>query len=128
MTQLSTYYKTQQAQAILNAIDAGESPGNIMLFNGPVPLNCAGTTGSNTLLATFTLSKPCGTLTGTILSLWPAAAALIAGTGTPTFMRVINSLGNIVVDVTADVMSMNDSNLVAGNYLSMSYIKFDTSA
>lgn len=55
----STAVKTLRMQAVANAIDAGVGAGTLEI----------GTTAMGTVLATFQLVEPCGTVSGAVLTL-----------------------------------------------------------
>lgn len=104
----STAVKTARMQAVANAIDAGVGAGTLEI----------GTTAMGTVLATFQLVEPCGTVSGATLTLdfdpdisdtsadttGTAAAAQIkdgSGTAIITGLTVGTSGTDIVLDNTS---------------------------
>lgn len=74
---MSTTLRNNRATQILNALDANASAGQILIYSGSRPSTGAAIT-SQLLLATLTLSKPSGTISGGVLTF----NAIGNGTGT----------------------------------------------
>lgn len=82
--------KTTRMTAVLTAIDAGAGPGTLEI----------GTTGMGTVLATFTLADPAGTVAGSVLTFDfdPDISDTSAdATGTAAEARIKDSVANIVI-------------------------------
>ncbi|QJP14671.1 hypothetical protein G3545_14075 [Starkeya sp. ORNL1] len=83
--------KTARMQAVADAIDAGSGPGTLEIA----------TTGFASVLAILTLADPCGTVSGSVLTLdtTPAIEDSAANaTGTAAVARIKDSNGNVIVN------------------------------
>jgi hypothetical protein len=100
-------------QQVVNAIDAGSSNGILRLLGG------------NTVLSSFTLTKPCGTISGGVLTF--SGMSLVdqsaAASGTSNAGRIEDSAGNIVVSglvvngassAVTDIFLSPNASIVAG--------------
>lgn len=78
--------KTARMQAVADKIDAGSGPGTLEI----------GTAGMGTVLATITLADPCGTVSGSVLTLsgFPRSDTSADATGTAAAARIRDSDGN----------------------------------
>jgi hypothetical protein len=86
----STAVKTLRMQAVADAIDAGASAGSLEI----------GTTGMGSVLATFTLVEPCGTVSGAVLTLDfdpDISATQPTASGTAAEARIKNGSGTAVI-------------------------------
>lgn len=100
-----------QLLSIKNAADAGSAEAYINVYNGTVPANLDTALSGNTLLATLTMADPSfadptdaggsATMAAGVIADETAAIA----DGTPTFARIFDSDGTVVVQVTAGVGS-----------------------
>lgn len=87
----STTVANSRLQKVIDAIDAGAGNGVLKIY----------TSAYGTLLATFTLSKPCGTISNKVLTMSSMPkTATIGGTGTNTaaIARYEDSTGTVVAD------------------------------
>ena len=84
----STTAKTARLDAVAGVIDAGSGAGVLQI----------GTTAMGTVLATITLSDPCGTATSGVLTFsgFPKSTTAVA-TGTAAAARIRDSAGNDVI-------------------------------
>lgn len=86
----STAVKTLRMQAVADAIDAGVGAGTLEI----------GTTAMGTVLATFQLTEPCGTVSGAVLTLDfdPDISDTSAdATGTAAAAQIKNGDGTVVI-------------------------------
>lgn len=84
----ATSVKTARMTATRDAIDAGAGAGSIEI----------GTTGFGAVLAAFTLSEPCGTVSNGVLTFtFPVTDAAANATGTAAEARVKDGSGAIIV-------------------------------
>lgn len=93
--------RTNLAQSIINAIDAGMAAGSIKIYDGlqPATPNIAITTQN--ILSEHTLSYPCGTATNGILTFGPISEDGFANnTGTASWARIFDSTGTAVADAS----------------------------
>jgi hypothetical protein len=104
--QYSTALRTTRMTSVVTAIDAGAGAGLINVYSGSVPTNPAAALGGATLLATLTCSDPCGTVTNGVLTFSAITQDSSAdASGTPTFARITDSTGSVVLQVSAGVGS-----------------------
>ena len=85
---------------VVTAIDSGATNGSLQLLDG-----------SNNLLSTFGLSRPCATVTGAVLTFNGLALVdpAATGSGTSHFARVNNGDGTIVISgLTVGTSSASD--------------------
>jgi len=108
MPSYTTTVRSNRMTQVLNAIDAGAGPGTVKVYSGTVPANVGTAITDQTLLATLTLSYPCGSVSNGVLT-FSAITEDSSGdaNGTPTFARLADSDGNDVAQVTAGVGSGN---------------------
>lgn len=94
--------KTARMQAVADQIDAGAAAGTLQI----------GTAGMGTVLATITLADPCGTVSGSVLTLtMPESDTSADATGTAAAARVRDSNGNDVITGLSVGTSGSDINL-----------------
>lgn len=106
MPSYTTTVRSNRMTQVLNAIDAGAGAGTVKVYSGTVPANVGTAITDQTLLATLTLSDPCGSVSNGVLT-FSAITEDSSGdaNGTPTFARLADSDGNNVAQVTAGVGS-----------------------
>jgi hypothetical protein len=99
---LSSDLRNDIANDILARIDGGAGPGTIELRTGAKPAT-PNDAATGTLLATFTLTDPAGTVTGPTLTFDfdPDIEAVAGNAGDPGWARVKDSTGAAVLDGTA---------------------------
>jgi len=85
----ATDVKTARMNAVVTEIDAGSGAGVLQI----------GTTSMGTVLAEITLSDPCGTVSGAVLtfSSFPKSDTSANATGTAAAARIRDSDGNDVI-------------------------------
>lgn len=95
--------KTNRMTAVRNTIDAGTGPGVLQI----------GTAGMATVLAEIILDKPCGTVSGSTLTLsgFPRSDTSANATGTAAAARILNGSGNDVITGLTVGTSGSDINL-----------------
>ena len=99
---LATTIRTTRMEAIKTAIDAGAGPGTIKFYTTPLPATTGAAISTQTLLGTLTLSDPCGSVTGGVLTFSAISDDISAdATGTIAFGRIQDSDGTFVLDGTA---------------------------
>lgn len=106
----STAIRDSRLDAIINAIDGGAGPGLWRIYDGSRPATCGTAT---TLLAEITLSDPCATKSGQVLTFdnTPALTDSSANaTGTASWFRLVDSTGTCCVDGSV-ATSASDLNL-----------------
>jgi hypothetical protein len=113
----STATKAARMAAVVAQIDAGSSFGKLQL----------GTALMATTLATITLSKPCGTVTGAVLTLagFPKSDTGAAASGTPVAAQIVDSDNNVIVSgltvgVTSGDVRIDAPTITAGQTVTIS--------
>lgn len=122
----ATSLRTSRAAQIRLALDAGAGAGVIKFYNGSRPAT-GGT--ATTLLATCTMSDPCGTETNGVLTLSAIAngtGTAGAGAGTPaTWARLEDSTGAFVADASVSAtggggdIQLNSTTIATGQTVSV---------
>lgn len=112
--------------AIRDALDAGSTPGLIKIYSGTKPADAETAITTQVLLATLTLSDPCGTVSTGVLTFATITSDSAAdATGTATWARLTNSAGVAVVDVDVSntagngFIRLNTVSIVAGGSVSI---------
>lgn len=115
--------KTNRMTAVRDTIDGGAGPGVVQI----------GTTGMATVLAEFTLNDPCGTVSGSVLTLsgFPKSDTSANATGTAAAARIRDSNGNDVVtgltvsttgaDINLDSVSITTGQTVTLNSFTITH-------
>jgi hypothetical protein len=103
-------------------IDAGSGPGKVRIYDGTRPASGGSAT---TLLAELTLSDPCGSVTGGVLTLSTITSDTAAdATGTATWFRIVDSDNVFVVDgnigTSGSDLNLNSQGISAGAAVSIS--------
>lgn len=107
---ISAEHAAAQLAATLVFADAGADPSRIRLYTEP--------DGAGTLLAEIALTKPCGTLSGGVLTLHPADAGgtMILQTGIPRSGRWISGAGLLVAaGIVTDLAHDGDFKVAGGS-------------
>jgi hypothetical protein len=81
-------------------LDLGVGNATIEVYGNTRPVVEGGAAGASPLF-TFTLTKPCGTITNAVLSVTASAFALVAASGDPTWARWKNGNGDFAMDTGA---------------------------
>ena len=112
--------------AIRDALDGGPSPGLIKIYSGTKPADAETAVTTQVLLATLTLSDPCGSVAAGILTFSPITSDSSAdATGTATWARLETSSGAAVADVDVSnaagngFIRLNTVSIVAGGSVSI---------
>lgn len=95
--------KTNRMTAVRDTIDGGTGAGVLQI----------GTSAMGTVLAEFTLNDPCGTVSGSVLTLsgFPKSDTSANATGTAAAARIRDSSGNDVITGLTVGTSGSDINL-----------------
>jgi hypothetical protein len=120
---LSTTVRNARLTAIITALDSGVTGGFLKFYDGVRPAT-GGT--ATTLLATLTLSKPSGTVSGGVLTgAVITGANAVAGTNTPsTWARLTDLAGTFVADLSVgttgtDIILAGSANMTTGQPVSV---------
>lgn len=115
---LSTAARNARLTALITAIDAGSGPGVLSIYSGTRPATGGATT---TLLAELTLSDPCGTVSGGVLTFNAITQDSSANaSGTASWARIVDSTGTHVLDLgvgtagSGQEIILNTTTIVAG--------------
>ena len=127
MIQPSSRLNAFSAQAIKDAIDAGLAPGKLRVYSGTRPLNATAVTGANTVLIEFDLFFPCGEVNDNTLVIYAPITKMVQETGTASFLRFLDAMGNVILDMDAVHASIN-INMVAGKFTAVDYILIQVGA
>lgn len=117
----STTVRTNRMTQVLNAIDLGAGAGLLKIYDGTRP--ASGGTATN-LLATLTLSDPCGSVLSGVLTLSAITSDTSAdATGTATWARITDSTGTFVLDCSVGASGtdiiLNTAAIVIGAQVSV---------
>lgn len=103
--------KTNRMTAVRDTIDAGTGPGVLQI----------GTAGMATVLAEITLGDPCGTVSGSTLTLsgFPRSDTSANASGTAAAARIRDSSGNdvitgLTVGTSGSDINLDSTNITAG--------------
>lgn len=94
--------RTAAISPVNDLLNAGTGPGEIRLYSGSQPAS-AESAATGTLLATFTLNDPAGTVAAGVLTLDvdPGISTTAVATGTAGWFRATDSAGTTVFDGSA---------------------------
>lgn len=116
----TTTARNNQLDEITALIDAGAGAGLLRIYDGTRPADADTAVGAQTLLAELTLSDPAapaaagGDLTFSAITDDASANA----TGTASWFRVVDSVGNAVIDgdvgTSGSDLNLNSTSIVAG--------------
>lgn len=113
--------KTARMQAVADKIDAGSGPGTLEI----------GTAGMGTVLATITLADPCGTVSGSVLTLsgFPRSDTSADATGTAAAARIRDSDGNsritgLTVGTSGTDVVLDNTSITAGQTVTINSATF----
>lgn len=130
----STTLRNNRATQVINALDANASPGQILIYSGTRPATGAAIT-SQLLLATLTLSKPSGTVSGGVITFNAVTSgtgtAAATGTGTDaTWARLQDGGGTFVMDTSVGTsgagINLSSIHIVTGATVSIATGGTDT--
>lgn len=99
--------------------------GEIRCYTEPRPTDPDTALTTQTLLVTFEVPDPAGTVTNGILTGAAIAQAMVAATGTPAFARLVDSSGVVIGDADVGLtgsgafVQLDNLNLVEGGYVSV---------
>ena len=120
---LSTTARNARLTALITAIDAGSGPGVLSIYSGTRPAT-GGT--ATTLLAELTLSDPCGTVSGGVLTFNAITQDSSANaSGTASWARIADSDATFVLDLGVGTAGsgmeiiLNTTTIVAGGPVGM---------
>ena len=125
----ATAIRNNRATQIANAIDAGATPGTLVIYSGNRPATSGGAIDpfNNLVLGTLTFSKPCAASIDNGVLTFAAIAQDTAAdnNGTATWARVANGDGGYVMDMDVSNNSgsgdikLNSTDIIQGGPISV---------
>jgi hypothetical protein len=109
MIGISSAHNNARLLGTLGFMDAGALPARVLVYSGVRP--ATGQAGEGGLLVEIPLKKPCGSVTQEALRLDLPDPALVTETGVPTWARILNGNGVLVLD--CDVGAAGEMTLTA---------------
>ena len=109
---------------IANALDAETDPGQAIVYSGTCPARGVAVGGSNHVVLTFTLQKPCAaSITDGVLTFDNINYGMVESTYAHSFVRFQDGVGNWVMDVDSGVVAvpLGDGTLAAWQFDAASY-------
>lgn len=125
MSKTSINARLAMIQAFSNFMDSGSQSATVIFYEGVQPASPAVAADSNNALVTLTFPEPCiKEVTATYVELHPTDTATVIKTGTATWARIYNGVGEVAADLVlgADITLAN-TNLALGGTLSITSIK-----
>lgn len=98
------------------------SSGEIRIYDGTRPANADTAVSTQTLLVTFTMANPSGTVTSGVFTGTNPAAAMVAASGTAAWARVVDSSAGTIFDAdvgatsSGSVIEIDNVTLASGGY------------
>lgn len=125
MSQSSVKAKLVMAQSFAAFMDSGANSATITFYEGEIPVNTESAANPNNELATLVFPDPCfKEATATYVELHPTNTATVIKTGTTTWARIFNGVGEVAADLVVGTdISLASTNLVLGGTLSVTSIK-----
>lgn len=85
-------------------LDFGTNNAKLLIYGGSKPSSILGTV-SAPLLASIELTKPCGTISGGVLSLTALADGMVSTSGVATWAQFVDGNGLVVMDADCSDMA-----------------------
>ncbi|HSA48251.1 MAG TPA: hypothetical protein P5552_17395 [Candidatus Competibacteraceae bacterium] len=114
----ATPRKTSRGELLATWLAAGE----IRVYDGTRPADADTAVSTQTLLVTFEMANPAGTVTNSVFTGTNPAAAMIAESGTSAWARVVDSSAGTIFDAdvgvtgSGSVIEVDKVTLVSGGY------------
>lgn len=129
---IATDTRNDMVEALIARIDAGASPGKLLIYGDTQPANANTAVTTQTLLLEFVLNDPCATVTGdtATFDVSPAITDDALDTDTATWGRFTDSDGNAVLDlaVTSGEITITDATLETGQTVTVASATIQLSA
>lgn len=125
MSKTSVKARLAMIQAFANFMDNGSQSATVIFYEGTQPASPSVVADPTKALVTLTLPEPCiKEVTTGYVELYPSDTAIVIKTGTATWARIFNGVGEVAADlvVGADI-SLTNTNLALGGTLSVTSIK-----
>ena len=98
--EISTGLANARLQGVINFLDTGAGNAAVRIYGSTRAASVDDVPGS-AMLVQVALSKPCGTVTGGVLTLTQLENGMVANSGTATWARVVNGDGDTAFDADA---------------------------
>ena len=114
----ATARRTSRGELLAGWLDGGE----IRVYDGTRPASADTAVSTQTLLVTFEIADPSGTVTNGVFTGTNPAVAMIAETGTAAWARIVDSSAGTICDVdvgvtnSGAVIELDNLSLVEGGY------------
>lgn len=114
----ATARRTSRGELLATWLAGGE----IRLYDGTRPANADTAISDQTLLVTFEIADPSGTVTSGVFTGANPASAMIAATGTVAWARVVDSSAGTIFDAdvgltsSGSVLELDSLSLASGAY------------
>ena len=125
MSQTSVNARLAMIQAFSEFMDNGSQSATVIFYEGVQPASPAIAADSNNALVTLTFPEPCiKEVTTSYVALHPTDTATVIKTGTATWARIYNGVGEVAADLTVGTdISLANTNLAVGGTLFIQSIK-----
>ncbi|TCB58636.1 hypothetical protein [Acinetobacter terrae] len=125
MNKTSVKARLAMIQAFANFMDNGSQSATVMFYEGVQPTSPAIAADSNNALVTLVFPEPCiKETTVTYVEFHPTDTATVIKTGTATWARIFNGVGEVAADLTVGTdITLANTNLALGGTLSITSIK-----
>ena len=125
MSKTSINARLAMIQAFANFMDSGSQSATVIFYQGVQPANTSIAADSNNALVMLVFPEPyIKEITATYVELHPTDTATVIKTGTATWARIYNGVGEVAADLTVGTdITLANNNLVVGGTLSIQSIK-----
>lgn len=125
MSKTSVNARLAMIQAFANFMDNGSQSATVIFYEGVQPADTSVAADSNNALVTLVFPEPCiKETTPTYVELHPTDTGSVIKTGTATWARIYNGVGEVAADLTVGTdISLANTNLALGGTLSITSIK-----
>ena len=116
MSKTSVNSRLAMIQAFANFMDSGSQSATVIFYEGVQPASPAVAAEENNALVTLTFPEPCiKEVTTSYVALHPTDTATVIKTGTATWARIYNGVGEVAADLTIGTdIALANTNLVLG--------------
>lgn len=125
MSKTSVNARLAMIQAFAEFMDSGSQSATVIFYEGVQPANPAVAADPNNALVTLVFPESCiKEITATYVELHPTDTGSVIKTGTATWVRIFNGVGEVAADLTVGTdISLANTNLVVGGTLFIQSIK-----
>lgn len=125
MSKTSINARLAMIQAFANFMDNGSQSATVIFYESVQPASPAVAADSDNALVTLVFPEPCiKEVTATYVELHPTDTGNVIKSGTATWARIYNGVGEVAADLTVGTdITLANTNLVVGGTLSIQSIK-----